>query len=192
LGLVVVIELLSEGSHLAALELGDADRAPALGGPGHGAEHQLEDRLLAERVGDDLETAALLDEQAFQEIGRSGRAPVGDRQPEVGDARSCLYTQWGSCRRWKPMTSAANHHHNDIISAITVEIATGAASKVLIEAIRSWVAYNNSKKLRIKIDDYEVELYGSVSYQQAQRVIEDLAGRSAGKGHSVSVDIEDQ
>ena len=40
---------------LTALELADPDGPPALGGADHGAEHELEDGLLAEGVGDDLE-----------------------------------------------------------------------------------------------------------------------------------------
>ena len=61
-GLVFVVELLSDGAHLTALELADPDGPPALGGADHGAEHELEDGLLAEGVGDDLEPPALLDE----------------------------------------------------------------------------------------------------------------------------------
>jgi hypothetical protein len=86
-GFVVLIELLPEGGHLAALEPGDPERSPTLGGAGHGAEHQFQNRLLAERVGDDLQAPALLDEQALQQIRRrSRRPPVADRQPEMGDA----------------------------------------------------------------------------------------------------------
>ena len=59
LGLVFVIELGSEGWHLAALEVRDLDRSPALGGSGHGGEHELEDGLLAEGVGYDIEAPAL-------------------------------------------------------------------------------------------------------------------------------------
>ncbi len=66
--LVLLIQLLSDSLHLAALEVGDPDRPPAFGGADHGAEHELEDRFPAEGVGDDLEAPSLLDEQAFKKI----------------------------------------------------------------------------------------------------------------------------
>ena len=93
MGLVFLIQFLSDARHLSAFEVGDLDRAPALGGAYHGAEHKLEDRLLAEGVGDDLEAPALLDEQALQEVGgqdadrpavRDGHAQVRDAGLEVG------------------------------------------------------------------------------------------------------------
>ncbi len=43
-----------------------------------GAEHELEDRLLAGGIGDDLETRALLDEQALMQVGRADRLAVRD------------------------------------------------------------------------------------------------------------------
>jgi drug/metabolite transporter (DMT)-like permease len=45
-GLVFLVEVFSERRHLTALERGDLDRAPALGGPDHGAEHELENGFL--------------------------------------------------------------------------------------------------------------------------------------------------
>ena len=66
MGLVFLIDLLSDDGHLAALEVGDLDGAPAFGGADHGAEHEFEHGLLAEGVGNDLEAPALLDEQALQ------------------------------------------------------------------------------------------------------------------------------
>jgi hypothetical protein len=47
-------------------ELGDLDRAPALGGTDERAEHQLQDGSLAKRIRDDFEAATFLDEQAFE------------------------------------------------------------------------------------------------------------------------------
>jgi hypothetical protein len=41
-------------------------RNAQLGGADHGAEHQLEHRLFAPGVGDDLEAPAFLDEQTLQ------------------------------------------------------------------------------------------------------------------------------
>ena len=37
-------------------------------------------------LGCDLKAPALLEEQAFEQIGGTGRAAVGDRQAELGDA----------------------------------------------------------------------------------------------------------
>jgi hypothetical protein len=55
------------------VELGDLDRAPALGGSDERTEHQLQDGSLAERIRDDLETAAFLDKQALQRVARIER-----------------------------------------------------------------------------------------------------------------------
>ncbi len=86
LGLVFLIQFGSERFHLAVPEVGDLEGPPTLGGADHGAEHQLEHGPLAEGVGDDLQAPAFLDEQALEQIGRAGRAAVGDRQAQVGDA----------------------------------------------------------------------------------------------------------
>jgi len=66
LGLVFLIEFFSDGSDLTVFEFGDLDRAPSLGGSDERTEHQLQDRSLAERVRDDLETTAFLDKEAFK------------------------------------------------------------------------------------------------------------------------------
>jgi hypothetical protein len=42
LGLIFVIELSFDGSYLPTFELGDLDRASALGGANERAEHQLQ------------------------------------------------------------------------------------------------------------------------------------------------------
>lgn len=81
-----MIEFLPDRLHLAALEVGDLDRAPALGGADHGTEHELEHGFLAEGVGDDLEPPALLDEEPFEQVCRPDRPAVGDRQAQVRDA----------------------------------------------------------------------------------------------------------
>ncbi len=86
LGLVLLIEFDPDGGYLAPLEVGELDGPPSLGGPGHGSEHELEDGLFAEGVGNDLEAPAFLEEQALQEIGRAGRPAVGDGHPRVRDA----------------------------------------------------------------------------------------------------------
>ena len=72
-----MVEFLSDGAHLTPLKLADPDGAPTLGGADHGAEHKLEDGLLAESVGNNLEPPALLDEQALKEIRGPDRAAVG-------------------------------------------------------------------------------------------------------------------
>ena len=85
-GLVLVIQLLPDDRHLAAFEVCDPDGPPALGGTDHGAEHEFEERLFAEGVGDDLEAPSFLDEQAFQQVRGPDRPAVGDRHPQVRDA----------------------------------------------------------------------------------------------------------
>ncbi|MGH6737201.1 MAG: hypothetical protein ACRECX_14170 [Methyloceanibacter sp.] len=65
MGLVFLIELAFDSGHLAALEVGNLDGTPTFGGADHGAEHKLEDGLLAEGIGNDLEAPALLEEQAL-------------------------------------------------------------------------------------------------------------------------------
>ena len=86
MGLVFSIELLSDGAHLTPLELADPDGPPALGGADHGAEHELEDSLLAEGVGNDFEAPSLLDEQPLKEVRGPDRAAVGDGHAQVCDA----------------------------------------------------------------------------------------------------------
>ena len=64
--IVFLIEFFSHSSDLPAFELGDLDRAPSLGGSNERAEHQLQDGSLAERIGNNLETTAFLDKEAFE------------------------------------------------------------------------------------------------------------------------------
>ena len=82
-----MIELLPDGNHLTALEIGDPDGPPALGGADHGTEHELEDGLFAERIGNDLEAPALLDEQTLQKVRCPDGSAVGDRHAQVRDGR---------------------------------------------------------------------------------------------------------
>ena len=84
-GLVFSIELLSDGAHLTTFQFTDPDGPPALGSTDHGTEHELEDGLLAEGVGNDLEPPALLDEQTLQEVRGADRTAVGDGHAQVGD-----------------------------------------------------------------------------------------------------------
>ena len=49
-GLVFLIELFSDGGQLPTFELGELDRAPALGGANERAEHQLQDSLQSHQV----------------------------------------------------------------------------------------------------------------------------------------------
>jgi hypothetical protein len=80
LGLIFLIELLSDGSYLPTFELGDLDRAPALGGANERPEHQLQDGPLAKGIGDDFEAATLLDEQTFKHIRGADRSAVCNGQ----------------------------------------------------------------------------------------------------------------
>jgi hypothetical protein len=76
LGLVFLIELFSDSGHLRVLEVGELDRPPALSSPDHGAEHELQDGLLAKGVGNDLQAPALLNKEPLQEVRRTDRAAV--------------------------------------------------------------------------------------------------------------------
>ena len=69
------------------LEAGHPDRPPLPGSPGHGCEHQLENRLLAPGVGDHLQAPALLPEQALQE----GTVKIIDMVKSRLDARNDCY-----------------------------------------------------------------------------------------------------
>jgi hypothetical protein len=81
-----VVELLAHGVQLPSLEGRDLVRPPTLGSADHRAEHELQHRLLAEGVGDDLQAPPLLDEQPLEEVGGANRPTMADRQPEMGDA----------------------------------------------------------------------------------------------------------
>ncbi len=94
-----MIEFLSDGLHLTALEVGDPDRPPAFGGADHGAEHELEDRLLAEGVGDDRQAPSLLDEQTLHQVGGADRPAVVDGQAQVRDAGFEVVPEAGDSRR---------------------------------------------------------------------------------------------
>src|SRR5215831_21202360 len=86
LGLIFVVELLSNSGHLSALEVSDFDRTPPLGSARHGTEHQLQDRVFAEGVRDDLEAPAFLDEQTLKQIRGADRTAMCHREAQVGDA----------------------------------------------------------------------------------------------------------
>jgi hypothetical protein len=81
LRLILLVEVLSEHCDLAALEVGELDGAPAVGGAGHGAEHELEHRALAEGVRDDLQAPALLDEQALEKVRNRYELGGADARP---------------------------------------------------------------------------------------------------------------
>src|SRR5262245_9850135 len=67
-------------------EFRDFDRAPSLGGSDQRTEHQLQDRSLAERIRDDFETTAFLDQEAFKQVRRPDGPPMRHRESQVGDA----------------------------------------------------------------------------------------------------------
>jgi hypothetical protein len=82
-----VIEICSDGGDLAQFELGEAQTPPALSGADECAEHELEHRLLAKAIGNDLQPSTLLDEQPFEKVCGANETAVGDRQPQVRDAQ---------------------------------------------------------------------------------------------------------
>jgi hypothetical protein len=66
-GLIFVVELLSNSGDLSALEVSNFDRTPTLSSARECTEHQLQDRLFTESIGDDLQAPAFLDEQTLEQ-----------------------------------------------------------------------------------------------------------------------------
>ena len=89
-----------QNPHLPAFELGDFDGAPALCRSDECTEHQLQNGSLAKGVGNDLETAALLDEQAFKQIRGSDRPAVCHR--ESGNRRCAMQASKSSMKQAAP------------------------------------------------------------------------------------------
>ena len=83
---VFLVQILPDLLQLAPLEAGHRDRAPFLRSPGHGREHQLENRLFPPRVGDHLQASPLLAEQPLQQVGGADRLAVSHRHPQMRDA----------------------------------------------------------------------------------------------------------
>ena len=104
-----MVELFSDGAHLAALEFGHLDGPPALDSPDHGAEHELEDGLFTEGGGNDLEPPAFLSEQPFQEVGGTDRTAMGDGHSEVCDA-GLENHQWSRRWRWAVQSRSRRPH----------------------------------------------------------------------------------
>jgi len=59
---------------------------PSLRSADERAEHQLQDGSLAERIRDDFESAALLDEETLEQIRGSNRPSMRHREAQMGDA----------------------------------------------------------------------------------------------------------
>ena len=81
--LVFGVELLANGSNQTKLKFGKPETAPAFSSGDQRTEHQIENGLFAEAVGNDLQPAALLDEQTFKKIGRARGPAVGYWQPKM-------------------------------------------------------------------------------------------------------------
>jgi len=60
---------------------------PSLGSADERAEHQFQDRPLAEGIGDDFEAPALLDEETLEQIRGSNPPPMRHWEAQMGDAR---------------------------------------------------------------------------------------------------------
>ena len=84
--MVFAVEVLADARDLTKLELGEAQAAPALGGAHQGTEHQLQNRLLAEAVRNDLQPTPLLDEETLEEVGGPDRSAVRDWQAQMRNA----------------------------------------------------------------------------------------------------------
>jgi hypothetical protein len=61
--------------------------AASLGSADERAEHQFQDRPLAEGIGDDFEAPALLDEETLEQIRGSNPTPMRHWEAQMGDAR---------------------------------------------------------------------------------------------------------
>jgi len=103
---------MAQGVELAPLEGGDPDRAPTFGGAEYRAEHQLEHRLLAEGVGDDLQSEPFLDEQSLEEVGGADR-------PAVGSPRSATMYPYRFSSNFR--TSPAESVHMSMSSLLLAE-----------------------------------------------------------------------
>ena len=84
---------------MTKLELSEGQPAPALGGPHQGAEHQLQDRLLAKAVRNDLQPTPLLAEETLEQVGCPGRSTVRDRQAQMRDASFEVVLEAGNSAR---------------------------------------------------------------------------------------------
>jgi len=62
------VEFLANRAELPLLELTDRQAAPAVGRADHGGIHELQHWPLSERVGDDLRSTALLEEEPLEQI----------------------------------------------------------------------------------------------------------------------------
>jgi hypothetical protein len=94
------VELRANGSDLTKLKFGEPETAPAFSSADQRAEHQLENGLFAEAVGNDLQPAALFDKQTFKQIGRARGAAVGHRQPQMRNAGFEIVLEAGD-RGWQ-------------------------------------------------------------------------------------------
>ena len=99
--LLLLIQFLPDGRHLATVEVGDLDRPPALGGAGHSLRTSVADGLLAKGVGDNLEPPARLDELALGQVRGPNGAAVSDHGARqiasaIAASRSDVSTSW-SC-----------------------------------------------------------------------------------------------
>ena len=75
-----MVDLLFDSRELTSLELGDPDRFPSFGSADQRTKHELQDRPFAEGIGDDLQTPAFLDKQAFQQICGADGPPMRNRE----------------------------------------------------------------------------------------------------------------
>ena len=107
-GLVFVIELLSDGGQLPAFEVSDFDGAPPLSGARESAEYQLHDGLFAEGIRDDFEASALLDKQALEKIRGPDRAAMRHRETQVSNASFEVVHE--ACSRALVIFAVISHH----------------------------------------------------------------------------------
>ena len=97
--LVFGVELLANGSDLTKLKFGEPETAPAFGGA-DGANISLRTGFSPRAVGNDLQPAALFNDETFKQIGRARCAAVGHRQPQMRNAGFEIVLEAGD-RGWQ-------------------------------------------------------------------------------------------
>ena len=93
-GLLLAVEFCSDGLHLTPFKFGNADLSPSFGGPNHGAVHEPGDGYFSEGVRDHLVPAALLDEEALEEVRGPDGTTVDLRRWAMQASMSSMKQVW--------------------------------------------------------------------------------------------------
>src|SRR5260221_12116275 len=84
--LMSVVELLANSIELSPFELSDCNSPPSFTGADQSRLHQLQHRTLAEEVRHHLGAAALLPEQALEQVGGADHLAMIERKAQLSDA----------------------------------------------------------------------------------------------------------